>query len=119
MFDVSHMGEIFVSGPDAERFVNHVFSNNVTGIPDGKILYGMILYPNGTVVDDLLVYKEFEPCRYLLVVNAQNVDSSANLKLSEKFKAASAEFGPAAKLIHGDTLSISLKADEVAMYRIQ
>lgn len=73
MFDVSHMGEIFVSGPDAERFVNHVFSNNVTGIPDGKILYGMMLYPNGTVVDDLLVYKEFEPCRYLLVVNASNI----------------------------------------------
>jgi DNA-binding response OmpR family regulator len=56
---------------------------------------------------------------YLLVVNAQNADSSANLKLSEKFSAASAEFGPAAKLIQGDTLSISLKADEVAMYRIQ
>ena len=38
MFDVSHMGEIFVSGPDAEKFVNHIFTNNVTGIPDGKIL---------------------------------------------------------------------------------
>ena len=73
MFDVSHMGEIFVSGPDAEKFVNHIFTNNVTGIPDGKILYGMMLYPNGTVVDDLLVYKEFEPCRYLLVVNASNI----------------------------------------------
>lgn len=73
MFDVSHMGEIFVSGPDAEKFVNHIFSNNVTGIPDGKILYGMMLYPNGTVVDDLLVYKEFEPDRYLLVVNASNI----------------------------------------------
>ena len=73
MFDVSHMGEIFVSGPDAEKFVNHIFTNNVTGIADGKILYGMMLYPNGTVVDDLLVYKEFEPCRYLLVVNASNI----------------------------------------------
>jgi aminomethyltransferase len=73
MFDVSHMGEIFVSGPDAEKFVNHIFTNNVTGIPDGKILYGMMLYPSGTVVDDLLVYKEFEPCRYLLVVNASNI----------------------------------------------
>ncbi|MBO5808024.1 MAG: glycine cleavage system aminomethyltransferase GcvT [Bacteroidales bacterium] len=73
MFDVSHMGEIFVSGPDAETFVNHVFSNNVTGIPDGKILYGMMLYPGGTVVDDLLVYKEFEPGKYLLVVNASNI----------------------------------------------
>ena len=73
MFDVSHMGEIFISGPDAERFVNHIFTNNVTGIPDGKILYGMMLYPNGTVVDDLLVYKEFEAGRYLLVVNASNI----------------------------------------------
>ena len=73
MFDVSHMGEIFVSGPDAEKFVNHIFTNNVTGIPDGKILYGMMLYPGGTVLDDLLVYKEFEPNRYLLVVNASNI----------------------------------------------
>ena len=73
MFDVSHMGEIFVSGPDAEKFVNHIFTNNVTGIPDGKILYGMMLYPSGTVVDDLLVYKEFQPNKYLLVVNASNI----------------------------------------------
>ena len=73
MFDVSHMGEIFVSGPDAERFVNHIFTNNVTGIHEGKILYGMMLYPNGTVVDDLLVYKEFEAGKYLLVVNASNI----------------------------------------------
>ena len=73
MFDVSHMGEIFVSGPDAEKFVNHVFSNNVTGMEDGKILYGMMLYPNGTTVDDLLVYKEFVPDHYLLVVNASNI----------------------------------------------
>ena len=73
MFDVSHMGEIFVSGPDAEKFVNHIFTNNITGIPDGKILYGMMLYPDGTVVDDLLVYKGFEPSKYLLVVNASNI----------------------------------------------
>ena len=73
MFDVSHMGEIYVSGPDAEKFVNHVFSNDITGMEDGKILYGMMLYPNGTTVDDLLVYKEFEPNNYLLVVNASNI----------------------------------------------
>lgn len=73
MFDVSHMGEIFVSGPDAESFVNHIFSNNIAGMEDGKILYGMMLYPNGGTVDDLLVYKEFEPDHYLLVVNASNI----------------------------------------------
>lgn len=73
MFDVSHMGEIFVSGPDAEKFVNYVFSNNIEGMEDGKVLYGMLLYPNGTTVDDLLVYKEFAANRYLLVVNASNI----------------------------------------------
>lgn len=73
MFDVSHMGEIFVSGPDAEKFVEHIFSNKVEGMPDGRILYGMMLYPDGGTVDDLLVYKEFEPDHYLLVVNASNI----------------------------------------------
>ena len=73
MFDVSHMGEIFVSGPDAERYVNHVFSNDVADMPYGKILYGMMLYPEGTVVDDLLVYKEFAEGKFLLVVNASNI----------------------------------------------
>lgn len=73
MFDVSHMGEIFVSGPDAGRFVDHIFSNKVAGMEDGKILYGMMLYPDGNTVDDLLVYKEFVPDHYLLVVNASNI----------------------------------------------
>jgi len=73
MFDVSHMGEIFVSGPDAGKFVNHIFSNNIDGMEDGKILYGMMLYPDGGTVDDLLVYKEFQPDHYLLVVNASNI----------------------------------------------
>ena len=74
MFDVSHMGEIFVTGDDAERFVNHIFTNDVTALPAGKILYGMMLYPDGGVVDDLLVYKMAEPKTWLLVVNAANID---------------------------------------------
>ena len=74
MFDVSHMGEIFISGPDAERYINHIFTNDISGYQPGKILYGMMLYPNGGCVDDLLVYREFEPDRFLLVVNAANID---------------------------------------------
>lgn len=75
VFDVSHMGEIFVTGPDAEAFVNHVFTNDVRGMAQGRILYGMMCYGNGGVVDDLLVYREFtdEP-EFLLVVNASNID---------------------------------------------
>ena len=74
MFDVSHMGEIFVDGPDATRFVNHIFTNDITKAAEGEILYGMMLYPDGGVVDDLLVYKGFTPEHYLLVVNAANID---------------------------------------------
>ena len=73
MFDVSHMGEIFISGPDAERFVNHIFTNEIRGFEPGKVLYGMMLYPDGGVVDDLLVYREFKADRFLLVVNAANI----------------------------------------------
>ena len=74
VFDVSHMGEIFVSGPDAEKFINHIFTNDIRGYKPGKILYGMMLYPDGGVVDDLLVYREFVPDHFLLVVNASNID---------------------------------------------
>ena len=74
VFDVSHMGEIFVTGPDAEKFVNHIFTNDIRGYYPGKILYGMMLYPDGGVVDDLLVYREYKPESFLLVVNASNID---------------------------------------------
>lgn len=73
VFDVSHMGEIFVSGPDAERFVNHIFTNDITDAPYGKIYYGIMCYPDGGSVDDLLVYK-MQGNNYLLVVNAANID---------------------------------------------
>ncbi len=53
VFDVSHMGEVNISGPDAERFVNHIFTNDITAAPDGKIFYGMMLRPDGGTVDDL------------------------------------------------------------------
>ena len=73
VFDVSHMGEVLITGPDAERYVNHIFTNNVAGIPDGKILYGMMCYENGGVVDDLLVYKVADK-HFFLVINAANID---------------------------------------------
>jgi aminomethyltransferase len=67
------MGEVLVSGKDAERYVNHIFTNDVRGIPNGKILYGMMCYEHGGVVDDLLVYKMADD-RFFLVINASNID---------------------------------------------
>lgn len=74
VFDVSHMGEIFVSGPDAEKFVNHIFTGDVSPMAPGQCMYGMMLYPDGGTVDDLLVYKEYKSDHFLLVVNAANID---------------------------------------------
>ena len=73
VFDVSHMGEVLVSGTDAERYVNHIFTNDVRGILNGKILYGMMCYENGGTVDDLLVYKVTDDI-FFLVINAANID---------------------------------------------
>lgn len=73
VFDVSHMGEAVVTGNDAERYVNHIFTNDVSRINPGQVLYGMMLYPDGGTVDDLLVYKMAED-KYFLVINAANTD---------------------------------------------
>ena len=51
VFDVSHMGESYVEGPDAERFVNNIFTNDVTNAPLGQVYYGMMCHPNGGTVD--------------------------------------------------------------------
>ena len=69
LFDVSHMGEIEVKGPDAIAFVNRITSNDVTKLIDGQAQYSALTTPNGTVVDDLLVYR-FANDHLLLVVNA-------------------------------------------------
>lgn len=73
LFDVSHMGEIRVNGPDATAFLQRITSNDVSQLADGQIHYSALLYPQGTFVDDLLVYR-YDPRQYLLVVNAGNRD---------------------------------------------
>ncbi|MCM1519924.1 MAG: glycine cleavage system aminomethyltransferase GcvT [Lachnoclostridium sp.] len=77
VFDVSHMGEVNISGPDAEKFVNHIFTNDIAGAAVGKVFYGMMLNDNGGVVDDLLVYKRGEN-NFFLVINASNIDKDVD-----------------------------------------
>ena len=69
LFDVSHMGEIWVDGPDAIPFVNRLTTNDVTKLIDGQAHYSALTNEHGGVVDDLLVYR-FAADRLLLVVNA-------------------------------------------------
>ncbi len=73
LFDVSHMGEILVSGGDAERFVYHLVSNNTSLMKTGQAQYSILCYPNGNAVDDLILYR-LEETRFLICVNASNTE---------------------------------------------
>lgn len=73
LFDVSHMGEILIQGEHAETFVQYLICNDVKQLQNGQVLYSPMCYPDGGVVDDLVVYR-YNPNRYLLVINAANVD---------------------------------------------
>lgn len=73
LFDVSHMGEIEISGKDAIAFTNYLIAHRVSDMQDGDIRYSPLCYAHGGQVDDLLVYR-LNPEKMMLVVNASNVD---------------------------------------------
>ncbi len=88
VFDVSHMGEIWIKGPKAFDLVQWLTTNDVAKLKPGKAQYSV--FPNGTggIVDDLIVY-QYEEQKYMLVVNAANIEKDYNwiLKQNEKFGA--------------------------------
>lgn len=71
LFDVSHMGEVEVTGPHAEAFVQQFVTNDVSALYDGKALYTAMCTPEGGIIDDLLVYRRAADS-FLLVINAGN-----------------------------------------------
>jgi len=77
VFDVSHMGEIWIRGPKALDFLQWVTSNDVSALYDGKVQYSCFPNGQGGIVDDLLVYR-FAEDEYLLVVNASNIGKDYN-----------------------------------------
>lgn len=77
VFDVSHMGEFWVKGPQALAFIQQVTSNNAAVLTPGKVQYTCFPNETGGIVDDLLVY-HYEPEKYLLVVNAANIEKDWN-----------------------------------------
>lgn len=73
LFDVSHMGEADVKGPEALKFLQHLVSNDCAKLFPGRVLYTVMCYPHGGVVDDLLVYMRGTD-DYFLCINAGNID---------------------------------------------
>ena len=128
VFDVSHMGEVTVKGKDAERYVQHIFTNDIAGAPVGKIYYGMMCYENGGTVDDLLVYKMGEN-DFFLVINAANIDKDwewmqenakgfdIDLQNRSEFYGQIAVQGPDAEKIVEQVLG--LKCSELTFYTVK
>jgi aminomethyltransferase len=73
LFDVSHMGEFEIEGPGALAALQHLTTNDVVALQIGQIQYSVLCYPNGTIVDDLTVYRMGDD-RYMITVNAGNID---------------------------------------------
>ena len=77
IFDVSHMGEIWVKGPKALDFLQKVTSNDVSRLTPGKAQYSCFPNGKGGIVDDIIVH-QYENEKYLIVVNASNVEKDYN-----------------------------------------
>lgn len=120
VFDVSHMGEFWVKGPNAIAFLQHVTSNNVEVLTPGKAQYTCFPNDNGGIVDDFIVYC-YEPEKYLLVVNASNMEkdwqwcvdhnqAGAELENASDHMAQLAVQGPKAKEVLQRLTSVDLSA---------
>ena len=77
LFDVSHMGEVFVSGKDALDFLNSIVPQELSKLYDSKAIYCQLPNKNGGLIDDLIIYK-LEDEKYLLIVNASRIDEDVN-----------------------------------------
>jgi len=102
MFDVSHMGEFWITGPRAVEFVNHVTTNDVNALVVGQVQYSTILNDRGTIEDDCLVYRFAD--RIMMVVNASNAEK---------------DFAHIAR--HADAFGVKLHdaSDEMALIAVQ
>ncbi len=98
IFDVSHMGQFFIEGPNAEPLLQYITTNDVSKLNIGQAQYSAFPNEHGGVVDDLIVYK-LEDQKYLLVVNASNIDKDwkfvqlYNQKFNANITNQSAEYG--------------------------
>lgn len=90
VFDVSHMGEFWVKGPKAMEQVQLLTSNNVAALTPGKVQYSAFVNDKGGIVDDLLVY-HYEENKYMLVVNAANIEKDWDWCMAHKIEGAEFE----------------------------
>ena len=105
LFDVSHMGEFFITGPDSLKFLQKIVPQDVSKLTKNKALYCQLPNENGGLIDDLIIYKlEEQDKEYMLVVNASRIEEDLNwIKLNSK----------------GFDVKIENKSDEYSLLAIQ
>ncbi|MDH7557055.1 MAG: glycine cleavage system aminomethyltransferase GcvT [Candidatus Bathyarchaeota archaeon] len=103
IFDISHMGRVIVSGPDAERFLNYVITNDVSKLLPNSAQYSVMCNEKGGIIDDFVVYR-LEMEKFLVVFNASNREKDYNwlVKNSKEFN-----------------VKIEEVSDSVAMFAVQ
>ena len=125
LFDVSHMGEFRISGPDALAFLQHVTVNDVAALEEGQAQYSAMCYSDGGIVDDLLLYRRTD--HYFMVVNAANIDKDfewlrSNVKGNVSLENVSdqtgliAVQGPVSRGLAGKVLHVDLS--DLAYYHL-
>ena len=82
IFDVSHMGIIKVSGANSDKYLNHILSNDILKLQNGKALYSLMCNEKGGIIDDLIVYNIDD--YFILIVNASNKEKDFNWMLNYK-----------------------------------
>jgi aminomethyltransferase len=92
LFDISHMGECMVTGTGAGEYLDYLVTNSVADMEDGQLIYTLMCYPNGTVVDDLIVYR-LGPDEYWVVMNAANTEKDLTWITRDNPMAASKDAG--------------------------
>lgn len=90
LFDISHMGEIFVFGPNARKFINLVTTNNIEKISNGRCQYSVMCNEEGGIVDDVVTY-QFTPEKFMIVVNASNIEKDYNWLVKNKIEGVTIE----------------------------
>ncbi len=113
LFDVSHMGEVSLQGPEAGRFLDYLVTNNINDMTDGRVVYTPMCYAEGTVVDDLLVYRRGEN-DFFLCINAGNTKKDIDWITQQ-----SAPFDCSARDVSSHYCQLALqgpKAEEIAAW---
>lgn len=122
MFDVSHMGEFFVYGPEAEDFLQYTTINDVSRLEPGKAQYSAMCYSDGGIVDDLIVYM-LDYNRYMLVVNASNIEKDFDWLINHKHHDVKLENRSAAMCLLAvqgpESVNTLQKLTEVPLHKIE